>query len=49
MESPTIKAVGPMRIVALVLISLTALGLAYVHLSGGAHAVSVLQGHGSAN
>jgi pimeloyl-ACP methyl ester carboxylesterase len=44
MESPTIKAVGAMRIVALVLISLTALGLAYVHLSGGAHAVSVPSG-----
>jgi pimeloyl-ACP methyl ester carboxylesterase len=44
MESPAIKAVGPMRIVALVLISLTALGLAYLHLSGGAHAVSVPSG-----
>src|SRR4051812_26441814 len=44
MESPTIKAVGPMRIVALVLISLTALGLAYLHLSGGTDAISVPSG-----
>ncbi|MEA2783723.1 MAG: hypothetical protein QOK29_5319, partial [Rhodospirillaceae bacterium] len=44
MDTPTAKAVGPMRILALVLISLTALGLAYLHLTGRAHPASVPSG-----
>src|SRR6266508_2498243 len=34
MEAPRTKAFGPARIVALALISLTALGLAYLHFAG---------------
>jgi pimeloyl-ACP methyl ester carboxylesterase len=44
MDAPGTKAFGPARIVALVLISLTALGLAYLHFSGGTDAVSVPSG-----
>jgi pimeloyl-ACP methyl ester carboxylesterase len=44
MEAPRTKAFGPARIVALVLISLTALGLAYLHFSGVTNAVSVPSG-----
>src|SRR5439155_26297071 len=44
MEAPRTKAIGPARIVALVLISLTALGLAYLHFSGGTDSVSVPSG-----
>src|SRR5437763_16014029 len=44
MEAPRTKAFGPARIVALVLISLTALGLAYLHFSGGTDPVSVPSG-----
>src|SRR2546428_3662890 len=44
MEAPRTKGFGPARIVALALISLTALGLAYLHFSGGDNAVSVPSG-----
>ena len=44
MESPTKRQFSPMRIVALVLISLRLLGLAYLHFSGGGDAVSVPSG-----
>jgi pimeloyl-ACP methyl ester carboxylesterase len=44
MEAPGTKAFGPARIVALVLISLAALGLAYLHFSGGTDSVSVPSG-----
>ena len=44
MEAPRTKAFGPARIVALAVISLTALGLAYLHFSGGDNVVSVPSG-----
>jgi uncharacterized membrane protein YdfJ with MMPL/SSD domain/pimeloyl-ACP methyl ester carboxylesterase len=45
MEAPTTtKAFGPARIVALALVSLTALGLAYLHFGTGDDAVSVPSG-----
>lgn len=44
MEVPRTKAFGPARIVALALISLTALALAYLHFSGGDNAVLVPSG-----
>jgi pimeloyl-ACP methyl ester carboxylesterase len=44
MEAPRPKAFGPARIVALALISLTTLALAYLHFSGGDDAVSVPSG-----
>src|SRR6266511_4052486 len=44
METPRTKAFGPARIVALALISLTALGLAYLHFSAGNDSVSVPSG-----
>jgi pimeloyl-ACP methyl ester carboxylesterase len=44
MEASRTKPFGPARIVALALISLTALGLAYLHFSGGDNAVSVPSG-----
>src|SRR3989440_12204310 len=44
MEAPRTKPFGPARIIALTLISLTALGLAYLHFSGGKDAVSVPSG-----
>src|SRR6266550_7662952 len=44
MEAPRTKAFGPARIVALAVISLTALGLVYLHFSGGDNAVSVPSG-----
>ncbi|HEX6663112.1 MAG TPA: alpha/beta fold hydrolase [Gaiellaceae bacterium] len=45
MEAPTTtKVFGPARIVALALVSLTALGLAYLHFGTGSDAVSVPSG-----
>src|SRR5438034_6075224 len=44
MEAPRTKGFGPARIVALALITLTALALAYLHFSGGDNAVSVPSG-----
>src|SRR5881227_3810998 len=44
MDASRTKPFGPARIVALVLISLTTLGLAYLHLSAGDDAVSVPSG-----
>src|SRR5438128_9059340 len=44
MAAPRTKGFGPARIVALALISLTALALAYLHFSGGDNAVSVPPG-----
>src|SRR5207248_10061681 len=44
MEASRTKPFGPARIVALALISLTALGLAYLHFSSGSDAVSVPSG-----
>jgi pimeloyl-ACP methyl ester carboxylesterase len=44
MEAPRIKAFGPARIVAVALISLTALGLAYLHFGTGSDSVSVPSG-----
>jgi hypothetical protein len=44
MEAPRTKPFGPARIIALALISLTALGLAYLHFSAGNDAVSVPSG-----
>jgi pimeloyl-ACP methyl ester carboxylesterase len=44
MEASRTKPFGPARIVALALISLTALGLAYLHFSGGDNRVSVPSG-----
>src|SRR2546425_6609978 len=44
MEAPTTKPFGPGRIIALALISLTTLGLAYLHFSGGSDSVSVPSG-----
>ena len=44
MEAPRTKAFGPARIVALALISLTALGLAYLHFGTGTDSVSVPSG-----
>jgi pimeloyl-ACP methyl ester carboxylesterase len=44
MEAPRTKAFGPARIVALALLSLTTLALAYLHFSGGDNAVSVPSG-----
>jgi pimeloyl-ACP methyl ester carboxylesterase len=44
MEVPRTKPFGPARIVALAVISLTVLGLAYLHFSGGDSAVSVPSG-----
>src|SRR5438874_11200255 len=44
MEAPRTKGFGPARIVALALISLTTLALAYLHFSGGDNAASVPSG-----
>src|SRR6266516_7544075 len=44
MNASRTKAFGLARIVTLALISLTALGLAYLHFSGGADSVSVPSG-----
>jgi pimeloyl-ACP methyl ester carboxylesterase len=44
MEASRTKPFGPARIVALALISLTTLALAYLHFSGGSDAVSVPSG-----
>src|SRR5881397_2717483 len=44
MEAQRTKAFVPARIVALALISLTALGLAYLHFSAGNDSVSVPSG-----
>jgi hypothetical protein len=44
MEAPRFNAFGPARVVALALISLTALGLAYLHFGMGEHSVSVPRG-----
>src|SRR6266516_5199757 len=44
MEAPRTKPFGRARIIALTLISLTTLGLAYLHFSGGNDAVSVPSG-----
>jgi pimeloyl-ACP methyl ester carboxylesterase len=44
MEAPRTKGFGPARIVALALISLATLALAYLHFSGGDNAVSVPSG-----
>src|SRR5437762_197672 len=44
MQNSTAKPFGPARIIALALISLTALGLAYLHFSGGDKTVSVPSG-----
>ena len=44
METPATKAFGPARIVALALISLAALGLAYLHFGTGNDTVSVPSG-----
>src|SRR5204863_1719426 len=44
MDASRTKPFGPARIVALALISLTALGLAYLHFSGGTDSVSVPSG-----
>jgi pimeloyl-ACP methyl ester carboxylesterase len=44
MEAPRTKAFGPARILALALIAVAALGLAYLHFRGGNDAVSVPSG-----
>ena len=44
MEAPRTKPFGPARILALALISLTTLGLAYLHFSAGNDSVSVPSG-----
>ena len=44
MKAPRTKPFGPARILALALISLTALGLAYLHFSAGNDSVSVPSG-----
>src|SRR5438067_5443919 len=44
MEAPRTKGFGPARIVALALISLAALGLAYLHFGTGTDSVSVPSG-----
>ena len=44
MEAPRTKAFGPVRIVALALISVAALGLAYLHFGTGSDSVSVPSG-----
>ena len=44
MKSPRTKAFGPARIVALALVSLAALGLAYLHFGTGSESVSVPSG-----
>src|SRR5438105_15559149 len=44
MEAPRTKPFGPARIIALALIALTTLGLAYLHFSGGNDSVSVPSG-----
>src|SRR5438067_10508540 len=44
MEAPRSKPFGPARIIALAFISLTALGLAYLHFSAGKDSVSVPSG-----
>jgi pimeloyl-ACP methyl ester carboxylesterase len=44
MEASRTKPFGPARIIALALISLTTLGLAYLHFSGGTDSVSVPSG-----
>jgi hypothetical protein len=44
MHASRTKAFGPTRILALALISLTALGLAYLHFSAGNDRVSVPSG-----
>jgi pimeloyl-ACP methyl ester carboxylesterase len=44
MQAPRSKPFGPARIIALAFISLTTLGLAYLHFSGGSDAVSVPSG-----
>ena len=44
MDASRTKPFGPARIVALALISLTALGLAYLHFSAGNDSVSVPSG-----
>ena len=44
MEARSTKPFGPARIVALALISITALGLAYLHFGTGKDAVSVPKG-----
>src|SRR6266576_1708478 len=44
MEVPRRKPFGPARIIALTLISLATLGLAYLHFSGGSDSVSVPSG-----
>src|SRR5205814_10573916 len=44
MDASRTKGFGPARIVALALISLTTLALAYLHFSGGDNAVSVPSG-----
>ena len=44
MEAPRNRPFGPARIVALALISLAVLGLAYLHFSGGSDPVSVPSG-----
>jgi hypothetical protein len=44
MEAPRTKAFGPARILALALISVAALGLAYLHFNGGNDPVSLPSG-----
>ena len=44
MEAQRTKAFGPARIVALALISITALGLSYLHFGTGKDSVSVPKG-----
>ena len=44
MSAPRTKAFGPARIVALALISVAALGLAYLHFGSGTDPVSVPSG-----
>src|SRR3954452_13931679 len=44
MEAPRPKALGPARILALALICLATLGLAYLHFSAGSDSVSVPSG-----
>src|SRR5436190_966428 len=44
MKAPRTKPFGPARIIALALISLATLGLAYLHFSGGSDSVSVPKG-----
>ena len=44
MSAPRTKAFGPARIVALALISVAALGLAYLHYGSGTDRVSVPSG-----